>query len=64
VVALPKLSHQMTQGKLMKWLKKPGDRIEMYDVLMEVETEELVENVFKASNILDQHAKALMLLET
>ncbi|GAX84838.1 hypothetical protein CEUSTIGMA_g12259.t1 [Chlamydomonas eustigma] len=50
IVTLPKLSHQMTQGKLIKWLKSPGDHIHMYDVLMEVETEELVENVFKVGD--------------
>ena len=47
IVALPKLSHEMTKGRLVRWLKRPGDRIELYDILMEVETEELVENVFK-----------------
>ena len=47
VVAFPKLSHEMSMGRLVRWLKQPGDRIEMYDILMEVETEELVENVFK-----------------
>jgi pyruvate/2-oxoglutarate dehydrogenase complex dihydrolipoamide acyltransferase (E2) component len=41
----------MTQGRLVKWLKATGDRVERYDILFEVETEELVEEVFKASTL-------------
>lgn len=29
----------MTQGNLMKWLKKEGDRIEAGDVIADVETD-------------------------
>lgn len=47
VIPLPKLSHTMTSGRLVKWHKQPGDAIAAYDVIMEVEVENLVEEVFK-----------------
>ena len=47
IVVMPKLSHQMQSGRLVKWHKRAGDRVAMYDILCEVETEELVESVFK-----------------
>ena len=37
----------MTKGRLVKWLKGEGERVKQYDILFEVETEELVEEVFK-----------------
>mmetsp|Transcript_23742 Transcript_23742/g.52089 ORF Transcript_23742/g.52089 Transcript_23742/m.52089 type:complete len:222 (+) Transcript_23742:63-728(+) len=60
VVPMPKLSHTMTKGRLVKWLKQEGDPIAMYDVLMEVETEELVEEVFKVE---DFAGKVTLLVE-
>lgn len=47
VVPMPKLSHRMTTGRIVKWLKRPGDKVEQYDILFEVSTNELVEEVFK-----------------
>jgi pyruvate dehydrogenase E2 component (dihydrolipoamide acetyltransferase) len=38
-VVMPKLSEQMETGKLIKWLKKEGDRIQPGDLLAEVETD-------------------------
>jgi len=58
---MPKLSHQMTSGRLLKWLKRPGDAIAMYEVLMEVETDELVEPVFKVG---DFAGKVTLLVES
>src|SRR5712691_4898993 len=38
-VVMPKLSEAMETGKLIKWLKKEGDRINGGDILAEVETD-------------------------
>ncbi len=39
VINMPKLSDTMTEGTLVRWLKKEGDKIEMGDILAEVETD-------------------------
>jgi len=38
-VVMPKLSDQMETGKIIKWLKNEGDRIQSGDILAEVETD-------------------------
>jgi pyruvate dehydrogenase E2 component (dihydrolipoamide acetyltransferase) len=38
-IEMPKLSDTMTEGTLVRWLKKVGDQIEVGDVLAEVETD-------------------------
>ena len=38
-IEMPKLSDTMTEGKLLKWRKKEGDKVETGDVLAEVETD-------------------------
>lgn len=38
-IEMPKLSDTMTEGTLVKWLKKEGDTVEVGDVLAEVETD-------------------------
>src|ERR1051326_4830039 len=38
-VVMPKLSEAMETGKLIKWIKKEGDRIRGGDILAEVETD-------------------------
>src|SRR5499425_464795 len=38
-VVMPKLSDAMESGKIIKWLKKEGDRIQGGDILAEVETD-------------------------
>jgi len=38
-VVMPKLSEQMEMGKIIKWLKQEGDRIQSGDILAEVETD-------------------------
>jgi pyruvate dehydrogenase E2 component (dihydrolipoyllysine-residue acetyltransferase) len=38
-VVMPKLSEAMETGKIIKWLKKEGDRVEGGDILAEVETD-------------------------
>jgi len=36
---MPKLSDTMVEGTLAKWLKNPGDKIELGDIIAEVETD-------------------------
>src|SRR2546423_12423677 len=38
-VVMPKLSEAMETGKLIKWIKKEGDRVSAGDILAEVETD-------------------------
>jgi pyruvate dehydrogenase E2 component (dihydrolipoamide acetyltransferase) len=38
-VVMPKLSDTMEEGKILRWLKKPGERVAVGDVLAEVETD-------------------------
>ncbi|MBI2491678.1 MAG: hypothetical protein HYV94_06210, partial [Candidatus Rokubacteria bacterium] len=38
-VVMPKLSEAMESGKVIKWLKQEGDRIQGGDILAEVETD-------------------------
>ena len=38
-IEMPKLSDTMTEGTLVKWRKKIGDKVEMGDVLAEIETD-------------------------
>ena len=38
-VQMPKLSEAMESGKLIKWIKKEGDRVQSGDILAEVETD-------------------------
>jgi pyruvate dehydrogenase E2 component (dihydrolipoamide acetyltransferase) len=39
IIEMPKLSDTMTEGTLVKWLKKEGDKIVNGDVLAEIETD-------------------------
>lgn len=38
-IEMPKLSDTMTEGTLLKWRKKEGDKVEAGDVLAEIETD-------------------------
>jgi pyruvate dehydrogenase E2 component (dihydrolipoyllysine-residue acetyltransferase) len=38
-VLMPKLSDTMEEGKILKWLKQPGDTVRQGDILAEVETD-------------------------
>jgi len=38
-ILMPALSPTMTEGKLSKWLKKPGDEVKSGDVVAEIETD-------------------------
>jgi pyruvate/2-oxoglutarate dehydrogenase complex dihydrolipoamide acyltransferase (E2) component len=38
---LPKLGESVTEGTLGKWLKQPGEKIEKYELLVEVQTDKV-----------------------
>jgi len=38
-VTMPKLSDTMEEGKILRWLKQPGEKVAIGDVLAEVETD-------------------------
>src|SRR5262249_42152749 len=38
-VTMPKLSDTMEEGKILRWLKHPGDHVEAGELLAEVETD-------------------------
>jgi pyruvate dehydrogenase E2 component (dihydrolipoamide acetyltransferase) len=44
-ILMPALSPTMTEGKLARWLKKPGDKIAPGDVIAEIETDKAMMEV-------------------
>ena len=38
-ITMPKLSDTMTEGTLLRWHKKKGDKVDVGDILAEVETD-------------------------
>jgi pyruvate/2-oxoglutarate dehydrogenase complex dihydrolipoamide acyltransferase (E2) component len=40
-VLMPKADPNMTEGRIIEWLKKEGDQVQAGDVLANVETEKL-----------------------
>ncbi|GBF93517.1 dihydrolipoyllysine-residue acetyltransferase component 1 of pyruvate dehydrogenase, mitochondrial [Raphidocelis subcapitata] len=44
---MPKLSHEMGSGRIARWLKREGDYVEQYDLVCEIETEQLVEEAYR-----------------
>lgn len=59
-IKMPKLSDQMTEGKIAEWLKKEGDEIKPGDVVAQVETEKATLDVeaFEAGVLLGFAAQA------
>ena len=41
VITMPQLGESVTEGTVLKWLKAPGDRVELDDPLCEIETEKV-----------------------
>jgi pyruvate dehydrogenase E2 component (dihydrolipoamide acetyltransferase) len=39
VIRMPRMSDTMTEGVIVSWLKKPGDKVKSGDILAEVETD-------------------------
>src|SRR5437773_5822609 len=38
---MPKLGESVTEGTIGKWLKKPGENVNKYDLLVEVQTDKV-----------------------
>src|SRR5690348_16555626 len=38
-VTMPKLSDTMEEGKILRWMKRPGDRVAIGEIIAEVETD-------------------------
>ena len=41
-VTMPRLSDTMSEGAISKWFKKPGDQVEIGDIIAEIETDKAV----------------------
>src|SRR5437667_1125100 len=55
---LPKLGESVTEGTIGKWLKQPGEKVDKYDLLVEVQTDKVnteipspVAGTLKAGNV-------------
>jgi pyruvate dehydrogenase E2 component (dihydrolipoamide acetyltransferase) len=59
-IKMPKLSDQMTEGKIAEWLKKEGDEVRAGDVIAQVETEKATLDVeaFEAGVLIGVAVKA------
>jgi len=54
-VYMPKFGMTMTEGKIIKWLKKEGDYVEKDEPLVEIETEKLVNSLdANASGVVEE----------
>mgnify|MGYP001496465293 CR=1 FL=1 len=40
-IRLPKLGESMIEGIIGRWLKQPGDRVDLYEPLLEIETDKI-----------------------
>ena len=38
---MPKMGDAMTEGKVLRWMKRPGDRVEVGEALAEIETDKV-----------------------
>src|SRR5271168_704354 len=54
-ITMPKLSDTMEEGKILRWLKRPGDKIARGEAIAEVETDkaDMVLEAFE-EGVLDQ----------
>ncbi len=41
IIELPQVGESVTEGVIGKWLKQPGDHVDKYDPLVEVETDKV-----------------------
>ncbi len=54
-VIMPKMGDAMTEGKVLRWLKRPGDRVEPGEALAEIETDKVnVEMPAEEAGVLTQ----------
>ena len=58
---MPQLSPSMQSGKVSAWLKSPGEQINIYDIIAEIDTETLTEEENKLGKF---EGTVTMLLES
>jgi 2-oxoisovalerate dehydrogenase E2 component (dihydrolipoyl transacylase) len=44
-ILMPQLGESVTEGTIVKWLKQPGDKVEMYEPICEVATDKVTAEV-------------------
>jgi glycine cleavage system H lipoate-binding protein len=54
-VFMPALSSTMTEGVIVAWLKKPGDKVDVGEMLMTVESDKADMDGTKTKNMLLLH---------
>ena len=58
-VKVPQLSESVAEATLLQWKKKPGEAVEMDEILIEIETDKVVLEVpAPASGVLAEHVEA------
>jgi 2-oxoglutarate dehydrogenase E2 component (dihydrolipoamide succinyltransferase) len=58
-VKVPQLSESVAEATLLQWKKKPGEAVEMDEILIEIETDKVVLEVpAPASGVLSEHVAA------
>ena len=40
-VVMPKMGESIQEGKILRWLKKPGDKVERDEILLEISTDKV-----------------------
>jgi 2-oxoglutarate dehydrogenase E2 component (dihydrolipoamide succinyltransferase) len=40
-VLMPKMGESITEGKIVKWHKRPGEKIERDEILLEISTDKV-----------------------
>jgi pyruvate dehydrogenase E2 component (dihydrolipoyllysine-residue acetyltransferase) len=54
-ILMPKLGYDMTEGKLLRWLKDEGDSVEAGEVIFEIETDKVTLGVEASDSGILQH---------
>lgn len=40
-VVMPKMGESIQEGKILRWLKKPGDNVERDEIILEISTDKV-----------------------
>jgi pyruvate dehydrogenase E2 component (dihydrolipoamide acetyltransferase) len=54
-ILMPKLGYDMTEGKLLRWLKDEGDSVQAGEVIFEIETDKVTLEVEASDSGILQH---------
>ena len=44
-VVMPKMGESLQEGNIIKWLKKPGDKVERDEMILEISTDKVDKEV-------------------